>query len=245
MCMEKSKLLSIIIPVYNEEQFVYALLDKVTKTSFASYNIELIIVNDWSKDTSEQEINRFIHDTKDLHIPITYAFQNNKGKWSAIKHGITLASWDIFMIQDADLEYNPENIQEWLLLFEQNKTKVVYGSRTRGFLRYWFTYSTLFFFVWWVAVSVLTSILWITVVTDEPTCYKLFDQSCKKRLLLPHENGFEREPAVTMLLLRKWFGYKERPIEYFPRKVTSGKKIKLKDGFKALWTLLYRRCKNV
>lgn len=238
----KKKLLSIIIPVYNEQTFVYQLLEKVAVIQFSDYEKEIVIINDWSADNSENEIMRFLDNYS--WIFSTYHKQNNTGKWWAIKKGITLAQWDVFIIQDADLEYEPTDIEEWLSLINDNNY-VVYGSRIRGFKRHGFTYSTWPFLIWWLAVSWLASVLSSKLITDEPTCYKMFHKDCKPRLLMPQENWFEREPAITMLLLRKWFSYAEWPIRYYPRKVTAWKKIKLKDGFKALWTLVKRRFKKI
>lgn len=238
----KQNILSIIIPVYNEQTFVYQLLETVANTTFWTYALEIIIINDWSTDNSESEINRFINLNKWLSI--IYHKQNNTGKWWAIKQWISLAQWDVFLIQDADLEYDPTDIQEWLSLLDNNKY-IAYGSRIRWFQRHWFTYSTRPFLIWWLAVSWFASLLAMKLITDEPTCYKMFHKDCKPWLLLPKENGFEREPAITMLLLRKWFTYAEWPIRYYPRKVTAWKKIKLKDWFKALWTLVKWRWKKI
>jgi len=94
-------------------------------------------------------------------------------------------------------------------------------------------------------VSWLTTLLSLKKVTDEPTCYKMFDKKLKEYLLFPKENGFEREPAITMLLLRKWFKYVETPIHYIARKFDEGKKINRKDGIKALLTLIKRRFKKI
>jgi hypothetical protein len=106
-------------------------------------------------------------------------------------------------------------------------------------------YSSRTFMVWGLVVSWLTTLLSFKRVTDEPTCYKMFDKKLKPYLLLPTCNGFEREPAVTMLLLRKWFSYAEIPIHYEARDFEAGKKINRKDGFKALWTLIKWRFKRI
>ncbi len=237
------KLLSIIIPVYNEETFVHFLLEKLLTVPFESNgrNTQWIIVNDWSTDTSGAVIEQFIHTHPEQEI--IYHAQKNSGKGAAVKKWFSLATGELLVIQDADLEYDPNDLLEGIALMEQQNLDIAYGSRIRGFKRYGFTYSTWPFLIWGGVVSLLASVLSGHLISDEPTCYKMFRKTCQKHLLLPPENGFEWEPAVTILLLKAWFRYKERPIRYYPRKATAGKKIKVKDGFIALWTLIRWRCK--
>ena len=241
----KQKLLSIIIPVYNEETFVVLLLEKLLTIPFSTSGreTERIIINDGSKDSSEEKIYAFISDHPAQRI--IYHTQPNSGKWAAVKKWFGLATGEVMIIQDADLEYDPADILTWLEYMETHQLDMAYGSRIRGFQLYGFTYSTLPFLIGGLIVSWLASLLCMHVITDEPTCYKMFKKSCKPILLSPAENWFEREPAVTMALLREKFRYGERPIRYYPRKTTAGKKIKLKDGFIALWTLVKWRWKKI
>ncbi len=240
-----SKLLSIIIPVYNEELFVSLLLEKLSTIPFQEngWNTQWIIINDGSKDGSEWHIQRFIKKHPDQEI--IYHLQENAGKGAAVKKWFSLATWDVMVIQDADLEYDPLDLLEGLTILEERKLDVIYGSRIRGFQRHWFTYSTVPFLVWWLVVSGVSSLFAGHLITDEPTCYKMFSKSCQKYLLLPLENGFEWEPAITILLLRMGMRYGERPIKYHPRKTSAGKKIKFKDGFIALWTLVRWRFRSL
>lgn len=234
------KVISLIIPVYNEERFVGDLLQKVSQLNFSNlwYKHELVIVNDGSKDNSEHIIKNFLEWYNGMY---TYLSQKNSWKGAAIKYGISHASWGVYVIQDADLEYNPHDITILLQTLEDKNLDICYGSRTLWYFTYGAKYSTFFFFVWWLVVSFLTSILALKIVTDEPTCYKMYRKKCKDILLMPSENDFAWEPAVTMLLLKKWFSYAEKPIHYYPRKQQQGKKIKLIDGWKAIKTLFIYR----
>lgn len=239
------KILSIIIPVYNEETFVSSLLEKLTTVPFGEHgrDTQWIIVNDGSKDSSQERIQAFIKDHP--HQSILYHYQDNAGKGAAVKKWFSLATGEVMVIQDADLEYDPIDLLEGLFCMEKNSLDVIYGSRIRGFQRHGFTYSTLPFLLGGLAVSCVSSLLTGRLISDEPTCYKMFKKTCHQYLLLPSENGFEWEPATTVLLLRKGMRYGERPIRYYPRKTTAGKKIKLKDGFIALGTLLKWRVKKI
>lgn len=235
------KKLSIIIPVYNEQQFVWQLLQKVydIDLSICWYDKEIIIVNDGSTDQSEQVIQDFIAWHHDCQI--YYIFKDNGGKWSAVKKWFEQATGDLYIIQDADLEYEPIDYIPLIDKIEKGSLDFVYGSRTTGYIKYGAHYSTFMFLAWWLALSLLTSLLWWVWMTDEPTCYKLFKSSLKQYLISIPEDGFEREPAITMLLLRKWKKYGELPIRYYPRPISQGKKIKLKDGWIAIKTLFKYR----
>ena len=235
------KKLSIIIPVYNEQQFVWQLLQKVYETdvSIIDYEKEIVIVNDGSADASEQIIQSFVTCHDDCSIQ--YISKANGGKWSALKAWFAKATGDLYIIQDADLEYDPSDYIPLIQKIEQESLDFVYGSRTTGYMKYGARYSTLFFLAGWLALSLLTSLLGGVWMTDEPTCYKLFTSKLKKYLISIPEDGFEREPAITMLLLRKWYKYGESPIRYYPRPVSQWKKIKLKDGWIAIKTLLKYR----
>lgn len=236
------KLISIIIPVYNEERFVGQLLEKVSKLDFSHiwYDKELIIVNDGSKDKSQTIIDEFIaaYDWK-----VQALHHTNHGKGYSIKQGILHAQGDVYVIQDADLEYEPHDLIKMLEKMEKKQWDICYGSRTRWYSRFGMHYSTIGFLFGWLTVSVLTSLLAHRIVTDEPTCYKMYHNSCRNILLYPKENDFAWEPAVTIMLLRQKYTYGEIPIHYYPRKQTQGKKIKLKDGWLAIKTLFVYRSK--
>lgn len=240
------KKLSVVIPVYNEEKFVGKLLQKVHEVDLSDigYAKEIIIVNDGSKDKSAEIIQSFIAQHPDQGIKYLYQERqpdNSNTKWLALKNGFALASWDVFIVQDADLEYDPLDYIPLLQKLEKDKLDFIYGSRTRGYITFGARYSTFWFLLGGLAVSLLTSLLWWSIVTDEPTCYKVFTSKLKKYLVAIPENNFDREPAITMTLLKKWYKYGEIPIRYYPRPVTQGKKIKLRDGWMAIKTLFKYR----
>lgn len=234
------KVISIIIPVYNEERYVWELLPKVASLDLSHlwYEKEIIIVNDGSKDNSATIIDTFMHS---YHWICKYIYQSNSWKWAAIKNWITNATGDVYIIQDADLEYDPQDILILLEHMEKKHLDICYGSRTLGYFRYGAKYSTLFFFVGGLTISFLTTILSGKLVTDEPTCYKMYTKKCKDILLAPRENDFAWEPAVTMLLLKKRYSYAEKAIHYYPRKQQQWKKIKLIDWWRAIKTLFIYR----
>lgn len=245
------KKLSIIIPVYNEEQFIGALLEKVYLLDLSPqwYEKEIIIINDGSKDNSEAIIKEFMDKYKN-NQNIIYRYQERQpdgsnSKWAALKHGFSLAAWDVYIVQDADLEYDPSDYIPLIQKLEQKKLDFIYGSRTLGYIKFGAKYSTLWFLFGWLTISFLTSLLWLTIVTDEPTCYKMFTSKLRDYLLSIPENSFDREPAITMTLLKKGYKYWEIPIHYYPRPIIQGKKIKLKDGWIAIKTLCKYRFSNM
>lgn len=242
------KKLSVIIPVYNEEDTLKELVEKVIHVDLSSvwYEKEILLVNDGSKDKSEEIIQELIA-KHSKRCEIRYIKnKKNSGKGFSLKEWFRYATGDVMIVQDADLEYFPEkDYIPMLKAFEEKKVDFLYGSRTLGMKKFWNNYSSKSFMLWWLAVSWLTTLLSFKKVTDEPTCYKMFAKKLQPYLLLPSWNGFEREPAITMLLLRKWFTYAEIPIHYQARKFDEGKKINWKDGVKALWTLVVWRFKKI
>ena len=237
--MKKTIKLSVIIPVYNEEKTVAELLKKVVSAKF-SQKMEIIIVNDGSKDKSDTEIKKFIqnHKNKDLK----YYRKENGGKGSALKYGFSKATGDIYIIQDADLEYDPNDYEKLIKPILSGKTKVVYGSRLKGKFH---GYSHLTFFLGGILVTLATDILYFTKLTDEPTCYKVYHKELKSLLVNAEGNKFEWEPEVTAKILRKKYKIIELPINYYPRTIKEGKKINWKDGLSAIWTLLKWRFKRI
>lgn len=241
------KKLSIIIPVYNEEPTLKELVDKVIAIDLSSveYTKQIILINDWSKDKSEEIIYKLIEDNPKVEVKYIKNIKNS-GKWFSLKEGFKNANWDIMIVQDADLEYFPEkDYIPMIKEFEEKKADIIYWSRTLGIKKFKNNYSSKSFLWWGLLVSIITSILSLKKVTDEPTCYKMYDKKLKKYLLLPEENGFEREPAITILLLRKRFSYYEIPIHYHARKFEEWKKIKRQDWIRALLTLIKRRFKKL
>lgn len=237
------KKLSIIIPFLNEEKTIKQILDKVISVNLQSlwFTREIVLVNDWSTDNSETIIKEFI-DKNEWNIEFKYIkYWVNKWKWYACKQWIESSTWDYFLIQDADLEYTPNDYINLLNNIEKNNLDFLYGSRILWLDKFNNTYSTKTFLFGWLLISILTSILTLKKITDEPTCYKLFRANLRDILIYPKENWFEWEPAITMLLFKKWYKYGEEPINYLARKFDEWKKINWKDWVKAIYTLFKRR----
>lgn len=240
MVNTKSKILSIIIPVYNEEKTIRDLLGKVIQVQLpAGVDKEIIIVNDCSRDNSDIFIQDYIKAHPDILIKyVLHAV--NQGKGMAIRTGIKEVTGDFVIIQDADLEYEPEDYLVLLPYLLSGEFEVIYGSR---FLNKQNTHSYQSFYWGGRLVSLVTNILYAQHLTDEPTCYKMFDTKLLKSINLEC-TGFEFCPEITAKVAKLGYKIKEVPIHYYPRSVEEGKKIKWYDGVEAIWTLLkYRFCK--
>jgi glycosyltransferase involved in cell wall biosynthesis len=236
---------SIVIPAYNEGKTITLLLDKVKAVDFGKHEIEpeIIVVNDGSKDNTLEVINNY----PGIRV-VTYA--KNRGKGGAIKEGFVQATGEIIIVQDADLEYDPEEIPEVVLPIITGKSSVVYGSRflSRGqrsrnnlFMKHHQAYS--FAYLGGRIITLCTNFLFWSSLTDEPTCYKCFSSKVIKSIPIKN-NGFEWEPEVTAKILKRGIKIFEVPISYYPRTYEEGKKINWKDGFRAVWTLLKYRFVN-
>jgi dolichol-phosphate mannosyltransferase len=226
---------SIIIPVFNEVETFEELIKKVKNNTIEGIEKEIIIVDDFSTDGTKELI-RKAKGVKKIYNG------KNRGKGFCLKKGFNIAKGDIFIIQDADLEYCPKEYINLIKPIIEKKTKVVYGSRLldkknkRG---------GLFFYIGGRTVTFFTNLLYGSSLTDEPTCYKIFYKSLKSLLISAKGNRFEWEPEITAKILRKGYRIQEVPIKYAPRRKNKGKKIKFKDGFIAIWTLFKWRVKRI
>lgn len=223
-------LLSIIIPVYNEKSTVEEVISKVAGIDLPCEK-EIIVVDDGSDDGTAEVLR--LQETK---ITRLYSSPVNVGKGAAVRIGLSFARGDIILLQDADLETDPNEYLQLLQPIFDGKTSVVYGSR---FLNNHNRVPPLRRLANTFLTS-LTNLLYRAKLTDMETAYKVFTAEVAKKLDL-RANKFEIEPELTAQICR--FGYKilEVPISYRPRTVLEGKKIEWKDGIKAIWTLFRLR----
>ena len=221
--------LSIIIPVYNEEKTLAEIIRKVKKTNLSGIKKEIIVVDDGSTDKTSQVV-------KNLRGVVKVSYRQNRGKGYAIRQGLKKASGDYVLIQDADLEYDPEDYQELVRPILKNQAEVVYGSRFLGPHKNMFFYNM----VANKLLSLLTNILYNSTLSDMEVGYKLFPRQLLKSLEL-RENGFGFEPEATAKILKKRIRIYEVPISYSGREIKEGKKITWKDGVRAVWVLLKYR----
>ena len=235
--------LSIIIPVFNEENTIVEILRKVNEVKLPlNLKKEVIVVDDGSKDNSKLKANYAKSELKmDYLRLITY--KKNKGKGAAVRTGIKEATGDIILIQDADLEYNPEDYSKLLEPILDGKTKVVYGSRLKHYpLRITGSRRTplITHYLGNKMLTFITNALYGNGVTDMETCYKVFRKEVIKNIHIK-ANRFDFEPEITAKILKKGFKIYEVPIKVKPRGYEEGKKISWRDGFIAIWTLLKYR----
>lgn len=217
--------ISVIIPVYNEKSTLREILRRVEDTPFKK---EIIIVDDSSTDGSRE----IIEELNESYRKIFH--KNNLGKGACIKSALNLARGDIIVIQDADLEYAPSDYPKLIEPILQNKAEVVYGCRNR---------SISIFSIGAKLVTCLTNLLYKSSLRDVLTGYKSFRADIIKKMGL-HAKGFDFCTEITSKLLKNGYNIYEVPIKYNPRRLREGKKIKIKDGFLCLYTLLKYRFFN-
>lgn len=235
--------LSIIIPVYNEEKTIAAVLKKVMTVKFQSIVKEIIVVDDGSTDTTASVISK-IHPSAGGSNFKFIKHKKNQGKGAAVRTGIKKATGDYIVIQDADFEYNPVDIKKLLKPILDGTAKVVYGTRLNRLPNFSRDERTPQFFMHYIGnkfLSLVTSILYFHWITDMECCYKVFPKKALQSTVL-HAKGFEFEPEITAKLLKSGYKMKEVPISTNPRGYDEGKKLNgFKEGPKALWTLLKYR----
>ena len=233
--------LSIIIPVYNEAKTIETVLEKVNNVDLSSLGLEkeIIVVDDGSKDGTNRVLLAKAHLYKKLII-----HEFNKGKGSAIRTGIENSTGNIILIQDADLEYDPNDYLLLLTPIVKGNAQVVYGSRfisqKHSSEQKWAIPSH---YLGNKLLSMLTSILYFEPISDMETCYKAFKKETLQGITLKAER-FEFEPEITAKILKKGIRILEVPISYKSRDYNEGKKIKWSDGLTAVWTLIKYRFSN-
>jgi glycosyltransferase involved in cell wall biosynthesis len=231
--------LSIIIPVYNEEKTLDILVNKVKIADVLGLEKEIVLVDDGSKDNSPEMLRKYSEQAGIKAIFMT----KNSGKGYAVRKGMDTATGDIFIIQDADLEYNPDDYPRLLKPLLDKESQVVYGSRfksKKGHLKdNKFTY-----FLHWVgnaSLTFITNTLYFTHLTDMETCYKAFTKEAYRKILPLRAIRFDLEPELTAKFLKNGLKIKEVMIDYYSRGFKEGKKITWKDGIKAAYFLIKYR----
>ncbi len=236
--------LSIIIPVYNERNTIAEIIARLLDVKIPNIEKEIIVIDDGSSDDTAYIIKEKIKKIKNIKF---IQHNKNQGKGAAVRTGIEHASGNYIIIQDADLEYNPQDIVRLIKPIQEGRAKVVYGTRLNRlpnlsrdeknplFLLHYFGNRFL---------SLMTSILYNQWITDMETCYKLFPKEAVSHMSLV-SRGFEFEPEITSKLLKAGYKIYEIPISTKPRGYDEGKKLNtLKDGISALIVLLINRFHN-
>jgi glycosyltransferase involved in cell wall biosynthesis len=223
--------LSVVMPVYNEKPTIREIVEKVQAVDLDK---ELLIVDDGSTDGT-RDILRELEPTLNGTGRVFY-LDRNRGKGWAVRYGIAQATGDVLVIQDADLEYEPEEFHTLLEPFLKGRAVVVYGSRFLGghrTLYYWTTLGN-------KVLTWLTNVIYNTNLTDMETCYKLFSMDVLREIPLKCRR-FEFEPEVTAKILKRGIHIYEVPISYMGREYSEGKKITWKDAWEAVKTLVRYR----
>jgi glycosyltransferase involved in cell wall biosynthesis len=224
--------LSVIVPVFNERNTVVEVVRRMRAVQLpGDLDLEIVIVDDGSTDGTRQVLPQL----RDSTVRIV-EHPENRGKGAAVRTGLSEISGDLVLIQDADLEYDPEDWPKLLSPVLRGRARVVYGSRFTGERRN-------MLFLHWVGnrfLSLVTNILYNTTLSDMETCYKLLDRRVADRLRL-RADRFDIEPEITAKVLKSGERIYEVPISYTGREFHEGKKITWRDGFAALYTLVKYR----
>ncbi|NPV09074.1 MAG: glycosyltransferase family 2 protein [Anaerolineae bacterium] len=225
--------LSVLVPVYNECATIEQVVAQVLSVDLGDLEREVILVDDGSTDGSREVLTRL----EDRPYVRVYYHDVNQGKGAAVRTGMFRATGDIMLVQDADLEYDPRDYSIVLRPILEGRAEVVYGSRFLGGPRkamlFWHMVGNR-------SLTLLTNILYDSILTDMETCYKAFRADVIRGLVL-RARKFELEPELTAKILKQGYRIYEVPISYNGREYAEGKKITWRDGPQAAWTLL--RCR--
>ena len=221
------KKVSIVIPIYNEKRTILKILEKVEKSNTLGLEKEIILVDDGSTDGTREILKNL-----ESKYQIIY-HQQNSGKGAAVRTGFKKTTGDIVLIQDADLELNPENYPQIIRPILEGQTEVVYSSRYQEYNPHHYRH----YYLGGKLISFLTNLFYGSKLTDVYCGYKVFKADVLKSLELEN-NGFGIEQELTIKTLKKGYKIKEVPITYYPRTRQEGKKIRWWDGLKAIWLII-------
>lgn len=226
--------LTVLIPVYNERNTIQEILRRVRAVDIGEITKEIVVVDDGSTDGTG-DILKLEEDSTTRVI----SHEANKGKGAAVRTGLEHVTGDFVIIQDGDLEYDPDDYRVMLAPLLKKKAEVVYGSRFTGEHRdmmFWHMVGN-------KLLSLVTNVLYNTTISDMETCYKIFWVPVLEGITIKSDK-FNFEPEITAKLLKKNVRIYEVPISYAGREYSEGKKITWRDGFAALWALIKYRFVN-
>jgi glycosyltransferase involved in cell wall biosynthesis len=238
--------LSVVVPVYNEVDTIAEILRRVRAVdltvpvgfgaeagSVVEFELEIVVVDDGSTDGSRELLQQLNQDAQTN----VFWHEQNQGKGAAVRTGLEHATGEIMLIQDADLEYDPRDYPALLQPILENRSEVVYGSRFRGG-------PTKAMFFWHMVgnhfLTLVTNVLYDSILSDMETCYKVFTREVSEQLDLK-ASGWGFDPEITAQILKLGYRIYEVPITYTGREFEEGKKIGWRDGLTVLWTLLKYR----
>jgi glycosyltransferase involved in cell wall biosynthesis len=231
----KLRKLSVVVPVFNERNTLVEIVRRMRAVELPdSIEREIVVIDDGSDDGTRDVLKQLGDSTVRVIL-----HPHNRGKGAAVRTGFEHATGDYILVQDADLEYDPEDWPRLLAPVLSGKARVVYGSRFTGERRN-------MLFLHWVgnrSLSLTTNVLYNTTLSDMETCYKLVDRALVEQLDL-NADRFDIEPEITAKILKRGVRIYEVPISYTGREVDEGKKITWTDGFSALWTLVKYRFRD-
>jgi len=238
--------LSVVIPVYNEIETIAEIVRRVRAVKLVvpagfgsedgaavAFEREIVLVDDGSTDGTRE----YLSAQEDEPDTVVAFHEQNQGKGAAVRTGLQHASGDVILVQDADLEYDPRDYPMLLQPIVEARSQVVYGSRFRGgptkAMFFWHMIGNRF-------LTLVTNVLYNTILSDMETCYKVFTREVAKQLDLKAP-GWGFDPEITAQILKRGYRIYEVPISYTGREFEEGKKISWRDGLTVLWTLLKYR----